>query len=113
RPRDFDPARRYPVLLKVYGGPGLQNVLDYRDGYLLDQWYADAGFIVVRADGRGTPHRGRTWERAISGDLASVPLADQVAVLGALAQQHPELDRERVGVFGWSFGGYLSTIALL
>jgi dipeptidyl-peptidase-4 len=113
RPRDFDPARRYPVLLKVYGGPGLQNVMDYRDGYLLDQWYADAGFIVVRADGRGTPHRGRTWERAISGDLASVPLADQVAVLGALAQQHPELDRERVGVFGWSFGGYLSTIALL
>jgi dipeptidyl-peptidase-4 len=113
RPRNFDARRRYPVLVKVYGGPHMQTVLDYRDGYLLDQWYADAGFIVVRADGRGTPNRGRSWERAVLNDLASVPLADQVSVLEALTEKHPELDRSRVGIFGWSFGGYLSAIALL
>lgn len=113
RPRDFDAHRRYPVLLKVYGGPHVQTVLDARDNYALDQWYADAGFIVVRADGRGTPGRGRSWERAIVRDLLTVPLHDQVAVLDALAQRHHELDRSRVGVFGWSFGGYLSTLALL
>lgn len=113
RPHSFDPKLRYPVLLKVYGGPHVQNVLDYRDGYQLDQWYADAGFIVVRADGRGTPNRGRSWERAILKDLATVPLADQVAALDALVQRHGELDRTRVGVFGWSFGGYLSTIAVM
>jgi dipeptidyl-peptidase-4 len=88
-------------------------VRDQRDAYLMDQWYADAGFVVVRADGRGTPHRGRSWERAIAGDLITTPLADQVAALDALARRHPELDRGRVGVFGWSFGGYLATLALL
>jgi dipeptidyl-peptidase-4 len=113
RPRSFEPGRRYPVLLKVYGGPAVQTVLDYRDAYLLDQWVADAGFIVIRADGRGTPNRGRSWERAILGDLLTLPLADQVAVLEALGQRYPELDRSRVGVFGWSFGGYLSTLALM
>jgi dipeptidyl-peptidase-4 len=113
RPRDFDPQRRYPVLLKVYAGPHVQTVLDVRDGYLLDQWYADAGFIVVRADGRGTPNRGHDFERAIWKDLISAPLADQIAALQALTRAHPELDPDRVGVFGWSFGGYFSTLALL
>jgi dipeptidyl-peptidase-4 len=113
RPQRFDKSRRYPVLLRVYGGPGRQNVLDVRDSYLLDQWYADAGFIVIRADGRGTPHRGRSWERVILRDLLTIPLNDQVAALDALAQRHAELDRTRVGVFGWSFGGYLSVLATM
>jgi dipeptidyl-peptidase-4 len=113
RPQRFDKSRRYPVLLKVYGGPGRQTVLDARDGYALDQWYADAGFIVVRADGRGTPHRGRSWERAIVRDLLTIPLADQVAALDALAARHAELDRSRVGIFGWSFGGYVATLGAM
>jgi dipeptidyl-peptidase-4 len=113
RPRAFEPGRKYPVLLKVYGGPSAQMVLDYRDGYVMDQFYADAGFIVVRADNRGTPHRDRTWERAILRDLISVPLEDQVNVFAALAARHSELDRERVGIFGWSFGGYLACMAVL
>lgn len=113
RPRTYEPGRKYPVLLKVYGGPHAQTVQDYRGAYRLDQWYADAGFIVVRIDGRGTPHRGRSWERALAGELASVPLTDQVAGLEALSARHPELDRTRVGVFGWSFGGYLAAIAVL
>jgi dipeptidyl-peptidase-4 len=113
RPRALAPGRHYPVLLKVYAGPGAQSVLDSRDAYLLDQWYADAGFIVVRIDGRGSPQRGRSWERAIAGDLLTAPLADQVAGLQALFARHRELDRTRVGIFGWSFGGYMSIMALL
>jgi dipeptidyl-peptidase-4 len=113
RPRVFDHGRRYPVLLKVYAGPHVVTVEAGRDAYVMDQWYADAGFIVVRVDGRGTPHRGRTWERAVLRDLISIPLDDQVAALQAIRVRHPELDLARVGVFGWSFGGYCSTMAVL
>ena len=113
RPRAFDPHRRYPVLLKVYAGPHLQMVEAARDAYVMDQWYADAGFIVVRSDGRGTPNRGVPWERAIWQDLITVPMDDQVAALQAIGARHPELDLSRVGVFGWSFGGYFSAMAVL
>jgi dipeptidyl-peptidase-4 len=113
RPTGAEPGRRYPVLLKVYAGPHVQTVVDARDTYTVDQWYADAGFIVVRIDGRGTPSRGRTWERAVLGDLGTIPLADQTDALLALGAKHPELDLDRVGVFGWSFGGYMSAMAVL
>ena len=113
RPRAFEPARRYPVLLKVYAGPTVTTVYDALDDYVMDQWYADAGFIVVRADGRGTPNRGRDWERVVVKDLITVALADQVDALKAMGARHPELDLARVGVFGWSFGGYFSTMAIL
>ena len=88
-------------------------VEDALDAYVMDQWYADAGFIVVRADGRGTPNRGRAWERAILKDLITIPLDDQVAALQAIGARHRELDLARVGVFGWSFGGYFSALAVL
>jgi dipeptidyl-peptidase-4 len=101
------------VLLKVYAGPHAVMVEDARDLYVMDQWYADAGFIIVRADGRGTPHRGRAWERAIFKDLITVPLGDQIAALQAVGARHRELDLTRVGVFGWSFGGYFATLAVL
>ena len=113
RPRDFDPAQKYPVLLKVYGGPHAQYVLAARDGYVMDQWYADAGFIVVRSDNRGTPARGRAWERAILKDLITIPLDDQVKALQAVGARYRELDLSRVGVTGWSFGGYFSAMAVL
>ncbi len=113
RPRTFDRAKKYPVLLKVYGGPHAITVLSTRDAYVMDQFYADAGFIVVRSDNRGTPHRGRTWERAILKDLVTVPMNDQVDALQAMAAKHPEMDMSRVGVMGWSFGGYMSAMAVL
>jgi dipeptidyl-peptidase-4 len=113
RPRNFDPSLRYPVLLYVYAGPGVRQVLADRDKWLLPQWFADHGFVVVSADGRGTPGRGRAWERAIDGDFAGVPLEDQVAALQALGAAHPELDLDRVGVYGWSFGGYFSAMATI
>jgi dipeptidyl-peptidase-4 len=113
RPRAFDAARRYPVLLHVYGGPGARMVVASPHDYLMDQWYADAGFIVVRIDGRGTPNQGRAWSRAVLRDLITVPLADQVDGLSALGARHPELDLGRVGIYGWSFGGYLAAMAVL
>ncbi len=113
RPRAFDASKRYPVILKVYGGPHSQTVEAARDVYVMDQWYADAGFIVVRSDGRGTPNRGRTWERAILKDLITIPLKDQVDALQATGKKHPEMDMARVGVTGWSFGGYFSAMAVL
>src|SRR6185295_9545893 len=95
RPRTFDRNRRYPVLLQVYGGPGAQTVTSARDAYLMDQWYADAGFVVVRSDNRGTPNRGRAWERAILKDLITVPMDDQVAALKAMGARYKELDLDR------------------
>lgn len=113
RPRNFDASRRYAVLVNVYGGPGHRQVMAERERWLLPQWFADHGFIVVSFDGRGTPGRGRDWERAIRGDFGTVPLEDQVAALRALGALHPEMDLERVGIFGWSFGGYFSAMAVL
>jgi dipeptidyl-peptidase-4 len=113
RPHGFDSGRRYPVILHVYGGPGHLQVTASMGSRLIDQWLADQGFIVVSLDNRGTPGRGRDWERAISRRFGSIPLEDQVAGLKALAQRFPEMDLERVGVYGWSFGGYLSGLAVL
>jgi dipeptidyl-peptidase-4 len=113
RPRTFDRARKYPVLVHVYAGPTSQMVVAVPDAYLLEQWYADAGFVVVAIDGRGTPNRGRDWERAVHKDLISVALTDQAAALQALGARYPELDLGRVGIYGWSFGGYASAMAVI
>jgi dipeptidyl-peptidase-4 len=80
---------------------------------LLRQWLADQGFVVVSIDGRGTPGRGRDWERAIAKRFGSVPLEDQVAGLKALGERFPEMDLDRVGIVGWSFGGYMSALAVM
>jgi dipeptidyl-peptidase-4 len=113
RPRDFDPAKKYPVLLHVYGGPTARVVNAAARAYLMDQFYANAGFVVVLIDNRGTPNQGRAWSRAVLRDLITIPLTDQVDVLHALGGEHAELDLSRVGIFGWSFGGYLSAMAVL
>jgi dipeptidyl-peptidase-4 len=113
RPRNFEKAKHYPVIVDVYGGPGHVHVQAMMKRWLLDQWLADQGFIVVALDGRGTPGRGRGWERAISKRFGTVPLEDQVEGLQALGKKCPEMDLERVGIDGWSFGGYMSALAVL
>ncbi len=113
RPRAFEPGRRYPVVLHVYGGPHSLMVRADQRHYLYDQWLADQGCVVVALDNRGTPRRDRAWERAIKGGFGDVPLDDQVAGLQALGRRFPELDLDRVAVYGWSFGGYLACLALL
>jgi len=113
RPRAQEPGRRYPVIVNVYGGPHSQMVQASGSRYLLNQWFADQGFVVVSLDGRGTPSRGRAWERSIRGNLIDVPLRDQVEGLQALGATVPEMDLERVGIYGWSFGGYFSAMAAM
>jgi len=101
------------VLLDPYGGPSVQRVVSARDAYLQSQWFADQGFAVLVTDGRGTPGRGAAWERAVHLDLAGPVLEDQVEALHAVAADHPEMDLSRVGIRGWSFGGYLAALAVL
>jgi dipeptidyl-peptidase-4 len=113
RPSNHSPARRRPVVVWVYGGPGVRVVTHAAERYFVQQWLADQGFHLVLADGRGTPARGRDWERAIRLHLGDVPLADQVSALRALGAIDPTLDLSRVGILGWSFGGYLAARAVI
>jgi dipeptidyl-peptidase-4 len=101
------------VLLDPYGGPHAHRVLQSHNAFLSSQWFADQGFAVVVADGRGTPGRGHDWERSVHLDLATAPLDDQVEALHAAAAEHAELDLTRVAIRGWSFGGYLAALAVL
>ncbi|MFO0856998.1 MAG: prolyl oligopeptidase family serine peptidase [Phycisphaerales bacterium] len=113
RPTNFDPSKKYPVLNFAYTGPHSNVVNANARAYLLHQWFADQGFIVVAIDGRGTPRRGRAWERAIKNNLIDVALQDQCDALEALCEKYPEMDRNRIGVSGWSFGGYFSAMATM
>jgi dipeptidyl-peptidase-4 len=114
-PRDHRPgSRRLPVIMNPYGGPHAQRVLEIGRAFASAQWLADQGFAVVIADGRGSPGRGPEFEREISGDLATFALADQVDVITSITAQYPDdIDAARVGITGWSFGGYLAALAVL
>jgi dipeptidyl-peptidase-4 len=81
--------------------------------FLTPQWFAEQGFAVVIADGRGTPGRGPESDRSIATDWAGVVLEDQVTALHAAAERCPDLDLSRVAIRGWSFGGYLAALAVL
>lgn len=113
RPRTFEAGKRYPVILYVYGGPHHNVVVADASRYALMQWMADHGFVVAMLDGRGTQWRGRSHERAIRERFGEVPLDDQVKGLQALGAAYRELDLDRVGVYGWSFGGYMAALAVL
>ncbi len=104
---------RLPVLLDPYGGPHALRVQCANNAFVASQWFADQGFAVVVTDGRGTPGRGSVWERAVSGDLATVPLNDQIEALQFVARKTSHLDLRRVAIRGWSFGGYLAALAVL
>lgn len=112
-PNDLIKGKKYPVVLQVYGGPAHVEVRHAMGPNLVLQWLANQGFVVVKLDGRGTPLRGRDWERAISRDFATLISADQLTGLKALAAKYAELDLTRVGAYGWSFGGYLSALLAL
>jgi len=112
-PRDHTAGTPLPVLMDPYGGPHAQRVLAARRIWLEPQWLADQGFAVLVVDGRGTPGRSPGWEREISRDLASKVLDDQVDALYAAKEVERDLDLDRVGIRGWSFGGFLAAMAVL
>ncbi len=101
------------MLLDPYGGPHALRVQRSSNAFASSQWFADQGFAVVVADGRGTPGRGAEWERAVGRDLATAPLDDQIDALHAAADRFDVLDLDRVAIRGWSFGGYLAALAVL
>ncbi len=112
-PTAHRPGEKLPVLMDPYGGPHAQRVRAASAAFLTSQWFADQGFAVVVADGRGTPGRGPAYERAVAGDLAAPVLDDQVTALRQAAAEYPDLDLRPFGIRGWSFGGYLAALAVL
>jgi dipeptidyl-peptidase 4 len=114
RPHGYVQGARYPLVDAAYGGPHVQLVALDQRSMLFKQWMADAtGAIVFSVDAKGTPGRGRAWERELAGKLGDVPLDGHVQVVKALVAAHPEIDGSRVGIYGGSFGGYLSALAVL
>jgi dipeptidyl-peptidase-4 len=112
-PGGSNPARPLAVLMDPYGGPHFARVMRSQGAHLTSQWFADElGVAVLVVDGRGTPGRGPEWDRAVHRDL-SIPLEDQVDALHAAAADLGFLDLSRVAMRGWSFGGYLSAMAVL
>ena len=107
-------AAPLPVLMAPYAGPAMQLVTRARHAWLCEaQWFAESGFAVVIADGRGTRGRGPAWEKAVHLDTLTAPLEDQVTALHAAAGHCPDLDLSRVGIRGWSYGGTLAAAAVL
>jgi dipeptidyl-peptidase-4 len=113
RPKSFHEGQKYPVILSVYGGPGVKRVFRAPRLYFEDQCMADQGFVVAVLDGRGTPGRDRDFERATKYDLIDLPLQDQIDGVHTLEKQFPEMDARRVGITGWSFGGYFTAMATI
>lgn len=110
KPAGFDPAKRYPVVSHFYGGPTAQ-LATRGFGDLFDQFLAQHGYVVITLDNRGMGRRGRAFSDALHLKLGSVEVADQRKAIEWLATQ-PWVDAKRIGVFGWSYGGYLSLMML-
>jgi dipeptidyl-peptidase-4 len=113
-PHGHEPgSRRLPVLMDPYGGPHGQRVLNSALSYLSSQWFADQGFAVIVADGRGMAGRGPAWDRLARNDFVGT-IDDQAEVLTVLASMYPDdLDTGKVGIRGWSFGGYIAALGVL
>lgn len=114
KPENFDPSRKYPVIVHLYGGPHVQEVRDEWQGtnFLWHQLMAEKGFIIFVLDNRGMAGRGHNFETPIYRQFGRVELADQLAGAAWLKSQ-PFVDSNRIGIWGWSFGGYMSCLAML
>ena len=114
KPPDFDPSRTYPLLLYVYGGPGSQNVMNAW-GSSRDWWHqhlAAEGYVVACVDNRGTGGRGKAFKHSTYAQLGNLETQDQIAAAQHLASM-AFIDKERIGIWGWSYGGYMSSLTLM
>jgi dipeptidyl-peptidase-4 len=108
KPSDFDRSRRYPVVVFVYGEPASQTVVDRWGGgrTIFHRALADAGYLVLSVDNRGTPApKGAAWRKVIYGTVGDLSSKDQAAAIRALWTRHAFIDRDRIGIWGWSGGG--------
>lgn len=113
KPVNFDPSKKYPVLMFLYGGPGSQQVVDSWGGrnYLWHSYLTQQGYIIAVIDNRGTGGRGSDFKKVTYGNLGHYETIDQIEgakFLGGL----PFVDKDRIGIWGWSFGGYMSSLAI-
>ena len=110
KPVDFDPGKKYPVIMSQYSGPGSQQV---RNNWKLDweEYFATQGYVIACFDGRGTGARGKAFESLIYQNLGHYETIDQVAAARYMASQ-PWVDADRIGIWGWSFGGYEVLMAM-
>jgi dipeptidyl-peptidase-4 len=106
RPTDFEPGRRYPAIVQVYGGPGRQHVrMDWRSPE--ERLYLDGGYVIFQLDNRGASGRGIAFEAPIAGSLGTPELADQLRGIAYL-KTLPFVDPDRIGAIGWSYGGFMT-----
>ena len=114
KPKDFDPSKKYPLLMFQYSGPGSQQVANRWFGSN-DYWHemlASEGYIVVCVDGRGTGYKGRDFKKVTYLNLVKYETEDQIAAAKKLSEL-PYVDENRTGIWGWSFGGHMSTNCIL
>lgn len=107
KPSGFDPSKKYPAIVMVYGGPGVQTVSDAWAGVSMSQVMADRGFVVWGLDNRGSFHRGHKFEEAIYHHMGQHELEDQQTGIKHLVGMG-FVDPQRIGLFGWSYGGYMT-----
>jgi dipeptidyl-peptidase-4 len=112
-PPGFDPTKKYPVLMEVYGGPGAQTVMNgFRPGdFIWYQMLAKKGYIIVSVDNRGTGARGQEFKKMTYMQLGKYETIDQIAAAKYLGAQ-PYVDPARIGIWGWSYGGFMSTLCI-
>jgi len=114
KPADFDASKEYPLLMYQYSGPGSQSVANRWNG-ANDYWYqmmASEGYIIACVDGRGTGLKGRDFKKVTQKELGKYEVEDQIAAAKKLSEL-PYIDEDRTGIWGWSYGGFMSTNALL
>lgn len=114
KPKDFDPSKKYPLLMYQYSGPGSQNVSNswYTTRDYWHQILVSEGYIVACVDGRGTGLKGRDFKKVTQKELGKFEVEDQIAAAKKLSEL-PYIDEERTGIWGWSYGGFMSTNCLL
>lgn len=114
KPLDFDPAKRYPVMVYVYGGPNVQLIRNswQADTPMWMQWMAQKGYLIFTVDSRGSKYRGRDFEQVTHRNLGEVEVADQLKGVEYL-KSLPYVDAQRMGVHGWSYGGFMTTSLML
>ena len=117
KPPDFDPSKKYPVRVYVYGGPGSQTVVNAWDTnarrrQLWHEMMTQRGYIIFSVDNRGTGARGRDWMHVVYWELGTFEVQDQLASVEYL-RTLPYVDSARIGIWGWSYGGYLASLCLL